>query len=175
MRILSSIVLCILLLSGCATVPSNHLRGTECSSIDVFFSPNDNLEKIWIDTIKSATNRIYISCFGLSNGKIADAIIEKHKDGIKVIVCVDKLQSKVRKSHIRNFQERNIESVIKKTSTLEHNKLIVVDGKHAIIGSYNLSDSAQSQDNSLVLFINQPKYAEKIEKNFLNIYERDKD
>ena len=117
------------------------------SSISVYFSPENNLEKIWIDTINRSTNYIYVSCFGISNDKISECLVKNKKNGRKIIVCVDNLQSRGNGSDIELLKKYEIEVVVKKTKTLEHNKFLVVDGRDAIIGSYNLSESSQKQDS----------------------------
>lgn len=171
---LFSILLVSLIFCGCATQRDIFRDTNQDAYVDVFFSPTDNLEKVWLETINLATNRIYVSCFGLFNTNIWAGLKKKNENGVEIVVCVDRVMSKAKGSQVTNVANEDIEIVVKKTTVFEHNKFIVVDGKHAIIGSYNLSERAQLQDNSLVLFINQPAYAQKIEKNFMKIYARDK-
>lgn len=142
--------------------------------IKLYFSPYDDCEKIWLEVINSAQSYIYISCFGLTNPRIYDALIQKHLAGVKVLVLEDKRQSASRYDYRNKFRLNKIETIIKKIGTLEHNKMIVVDDKNAIVGSWNLSKAAQKQDNSIVLFLNEPEIAKQVKNAILRIYERDK-
>jgi len=143
------------------------------ASVDVYFSPHDDLESKWVEVIDSARESIKVSCFGLTNDRIYQALVDKRKTGIPVLVCIDKMQSSSRHDKKPQMIENDIEVVTKKTIVLEHNKMIVVDGKDAIIGSYNLSDNAQNQDNSIAFFKDEPEIAQKVTAAIERIKERD--
>ena len=148
---------------------------TATISIEVFFSPYDNCEKPWIDTIMKTSSYVYVSCFGITNQNITKALCDQSKKGIKVIVCTDKMQAGNKTAKIREqeLKTAGAEYIIKKKQVLEHNKMVVVDDKYAIIGSWNLSGNAQPQDNSIVLF-NYPYIAGKVRQAIERIYIRDK-
>ena len=145
-------------------------------SVDVFFSPYDDCEKQWIETITKASSYVYVSCFGLTNANITKALCDKSKAGVKVILCTDKMQAGNKTAKIREQELRTAGAayVIKKKQVLEHNKMIVVDDKYAIIGSWNLSGNAQPQDNSIAVFDN-PYIANKVKNAIERIYVRDKE
>ena len=71
------------------------------------------------------------------------------------------------------MREKGITIVIKKGKGIENNKMISVDKKNGIIGSYNLFKSSQKNDNSLVLFWNMPEHVRFIEEICYKIYYRD--
>lgn len=143
------------------------------SYIQCYYSPQDNCEAVWTNLINQATNHIYISCFGMTNKRIANALINQHNKGIVVKVCMDNVQSTDHGNQVSNLRTNGIEVVIKPSVFLEHNKMVSIDKNSGIVGSYNLSYAAESQDNSLVLFINQPNFVSTIEQAFTNIYYRD--
>lgn len=148
----------------------------EAISINVFFSPYDDCEKPWIDTIMKASSYVYVSCFGITNPNITKALCDKSKAGIKVIVCTDKMQAgnKTAKLREQELKAAGAEYVIKKKQVLEHNKMVVVDDRYAIIGSWNLSGNAQPQDNGIVVF-DYPYIANKAKIAIERIYKRDKE
>ena len=143
------------------------------ASVEAYFSPYDNIENQWVDMIDSAKDSIRISCFGLTNERIYQALVRKRVEGVRVLVCIDKLQSSSKHSLDEELTDNDVEVVIKPRQVLEHNKMIVVDGKHAIIGSWNLSGNAQAQDNSVVVMIDEPRLAKQVEEAIAWIYERD--
>jgi len=140
---------------------------------DTCFSPYQNCEDVWVNVIDSAKQDIVISCFGLTNRRIGDRLIAKHKEGVKVLVLTDKRQSSSKYDLAQELSKNGIEVVVKKTTALEHNKMMVVDNKFGILGSWNLSGNAQKQDNSLIVtdeesIVAQMSYA------MDRIYKRDK-
>lgn len=140
----------------------------------VYFSPYDDGEAQWISVIDSAKEYIAISCFGITNKNITAKLIEKQKAGVKVTLCDDRRSSMGRSDTCNVLRNAGVDVVIKKTWVLEHNKMIVVDGKNAIIGSWNLSGNAQAQDNSLAVFTDEPVIAEQVKAAIDRIYKRDK-
>jgi phosphatidylserine/phosphatidylglycerophosphate/cardiolipin synthase-like enzyme len=152
---------------------SYALPAGDAPATEALFSPADNLEAAWIYVINTAKKTIHISCFGITNDNIANALIDKDLSGVEVVVCCDKLQSYARGSDIDKLRANGVEVIIKQTSTLEHNKMIAVDGVNGVIGSYNLSENAQEQDNSIVLFWRTPEQVKKIEAVWRAIYDRD--
>lgn len=144
------------------------------ASVDLYFSPYDNIEDRWVEMIESAKNSIHISCFGLTNQRIYEALVRKRAEGLRVLVCMDKMQAAGKHSLDEELSDNDVEVVIKPRHVLEHNKMIVVDGRSAIVGSWNLSETAQKQDNSVAVMINEPILALEVEEAILRIYNRDK-
>lgn len=139
----------------------------------VFFSPYDNLEDQWVRMIKAADTSIKISCFGLTNGRIYQALVDQHKRGVKVLICEDKMQSAGAHDTKNQLRRAGIEVVVKPVQVLEHNKMLVVDDDSGIVGSWNLSESAQAQDNSIIVYTHEPEIADRVSKAIDRIYDRD--
>lgn len=143
------------------------------ASVDVYFSPTQDLEKQWVEMIGEAKEYIAISCFGMTNENIFNALLQKKKAGVKILVLEDKMQSGSKHDMRDKLIAAGIEVVVKKVQVLEHNKVLLVDGKDAIIGSWNLSNSAQAQDNSIAVFRDEPEIAYKVRWAINAIYQRD--
>lgn len=144
------------------------------ADIRVGFSPYDDLEEEWLGVINTATKEIKISAFGLTNERIFNALVKKRQEGVKILVCEDKMQSGSKHDLRDRMKKEKIEVVVKKIQVLEHNKMIEVDQKNAIIGSWNLSNNAQNQDNSITVFMDEPEVAKQVSKAIDRIYARDK-
>ena len=143
---------------------------------DLYFSPYDNCEKVWVDNIIKASSYVYISCFGISNDNIFQALVNKRKEGVRILICIDKLQSGAKKAKEwrKKFEEVGIEYVVKKTGVFEYNKLCIIDDNTALLGSWNLSGNAQSQDNSLIVLKNRLIESMQVKNAILRIYNRDR-
>ena len=148
--------------------------GNAKADIYLAFSPYDEVEPIWIEMIDKAQSDIKISAFGFTNKNIGEAVIRAHKRGVGVLICEDKMQSGSKHDLRDVFRAEGIEVIVKKTTALEHNKMIAVDGENAIIGSWNLSGNAAKQDNSVVVFEDEPEFVLEVYEAIQRIYERDK-
>ena len=121
---------------------------------------------------ESAKKEITVSCFGITNKMIAAALLDKHMQGVKVLVLEDRLQSKGKTDLGGYLASRGVEVVVKKKSALEHNKMVVVDREKVIIGSWNLSGNANGQDNSMIITTDEAVVASALEA-MGRIYARD--
>lgn len=144
------------------------------ASITVYFSPRQNCEKPFVDMIAKAHKIIRISCFGLTNPNIYKALLDAHQRGVKILVCEDKMQAGGKHDYSHQMAHDGIENVIKKTHVLEHNKMMTIDGLDGIMGSWNLSNNAQSQDNGIAVFKDEPDFVAQMNDDIEFIYKRDK-
>ena len=142
-------------------------------AISEFFSPADDLEGVWVRQIDSSTRWIHLACYGLSNEQIADALKRAAHRRVEVIILEDNRESSLRSDRYDSLADAGCRIVIKRSKTLLHDKFGVFDGTTAILGSYNLSEAAQAQDNSLTLFRNDPVDAGRIEGGWETMFRRE--
>jgi phosphatidylserine/phosphatidylglycerophosphate/cardiolipin synthase-like enzyme len=145
----------------------------ECT-IEAYFSPYEDIEGLVVDKLKGAGGSIHCSLYGITNNRITEVLINRVSRGIDIKLCLDKTQSAGKYSTHRELKDAGAEVVIKNSGTLEHNKFCVIDDKTVIMGSWNFSNSAQKQDNSIVVILGCDPITEKFNKAFMRIYIRDK-
>ena len=146
----------------------------ERNQAEILFSPEDDIQSAWIREINKARKYIHLACFGISNPVIAHALESARSRGVEVILLEDNRQSRLRWDEHEVLQSDGCEVIIKKSTVLLHDKMGVFDGKDAIIGSWNLSESAEKQDNSDVVFINDPSVAQQTEKAWEWMFQRER-
>lgn len=143
-------------------------------TVSQFFSPGDDLENVWISHVNAAKISIHIACFGLSNQRIGEALARASRDRhVEVIIIEDNRQAKLPVDLHNELSAAGCHIVIKRSKVLLHDKLGVFDGEAAIIGSYNLSRSAEEQDNSAVVFEHDPASAAIDESAWERIFQRE--
>lgn len=145
----------------------------ECT-VEAYFSPYEDIEGLIVDKLKVAGGTIRCSLYGITNSRITEVLINRVSSGVDIKLCLDKTQSAGKHSTHRELKDAGVEVVIKKTGVLEHNKFCVIDNKTVVMGSYNFSNSAQKQDNSIVVMSKCDPISEKFNKAFMRIYRRDK-
>ena len=141
---------------------------------EILFSPEDDIQFAWVQEINKARKYIHIACFGISNPVIAQALESARSRGVEVILLEDNRQSRLRWDEHGALQSDGCEVIIKRSTVLLHDKMGVFDGKDAIIGSWNLSESAEKQDNSDVVFVNDPSVAQQTEKAWEWMFQRER-
>lgn len=123
-----------------------------------FFTSIHDLSAIVLDQLLEAKKSIHIAAFALTDSRIADLLIEKHKAGIEICVITDAGNMKHSYSKIHKLVENNV-PVWRYSPALNphynqkglyepfmHHKCICIDRELVVTGSANLTRAGQ-KDN----------------------------
>lgn len=161
-RILSA---CIALICAGALLGAPAARAFDASSSDpivaqgtlqVAFSPWDDIESLIISEIDGAKKQVLVQAYLLTSKKIAKALIVSQQRGVAVMVLVDAAQSaRVPSSKAQDLSLAGIPVWMETRYQNAHNKVIVIDagtvGATVITGSYNFTWSAQHKNAENIL------------------------
>ena len=103
----------------------------------VCFSPEGNCEKLVLKAIASAQKQILVQAYALTSKPITEALIRSHQQGVKVKALYDASQSRTPYSRIRTLEDVGIVTAVDQTDGLAHNKVVIIDDKALLVGSYN--------------------------------------
>lgn len=141
--------------------------------VESHFTPVEEMTPVVKTYLGLAKSSVKVAVFGLTNDELADTLIQLHNAGVKVEVAVDKLQSSVRGTDIPKLVEAGIPVYVKKTSYLNHNKYVIIDDQLVLMGSWNWSVNAETQDNSEVILYGCRDVIGSFINDFSRIKERD--
>jgi len=120
------------------------------TKIEVLFSPEQGQEilKKLEDTIRDAEERVYILIFSFTLDEIAEAITEKHREGLDVKVIMDKGQADSKWAVTDKLKQAGIPLVVKKGTKggYMHIKALIADDT-ILTGSYNYSKNATNRND----------------------------
>lgn len=120
------------------------------TKIEVLFSPEQGQEilKKLEDTIRDAEERVYILIFSFTLDEIAEAITEKHREGLDVKVIMDKGQADSKWAVTEKLKKAGIPLVVKRGTKggYMHIKALIADDT-VLTGSYNYSKSATNRND----------------------------
>lgn len=126
---------------------------TTCA-IDTCFTPEEECLPRIINSIESAKESIYVLAYYITQPPIADALIKAHNTGIKVELVMDRSQMGSPYSALGKLFRAGVPCFIdKKGIRLQHNKLMIIDGKLLLTGSYNWTRSAEIRNAENLMFI----------------------
>lgn len=138
--------------------------------INVYFAPENNVEKIILNRIKKAKSAVFFMCFSFTSDDIGELLIRRHKDGIKVAGIFEK---KGVSNDYSEYTKMKIEGVPVETDSnvhVMHHKVIIIDGYRVITGSYNLSANANTKNDENVIIIDSTEIAALYMKEFARLY-----
>jgi len=138
--------------------------------INVYFAPEDNVEKIIYNRISKAGKSVYFMYFSFTSDQIGELLIDMHSKGLKVAGVIE---SRGSGSEHSEYTKLKIEGVhVKKDVNrhVMHHKVIIIDGHTVITGSYNLSGNASMKNDENLLVINSGEIARIYMEEFNRIY-----
>ena len=133
------------------------LRLPSAGSVEVAFSPEDRVEDTILDALRDSHDAVFVQAYLFTSRKIAQALIDAHRRGVKVSVLVDARMNQRASPALVNLIAAGL--VVKSETAYEaaHNKIILIDpaGKKPVVmtGSYNFTVAARDKnaENLLVL------------------------
>ncbi len=136
--------------------------------ITVYFSPEDKAAGYLADLIAQAEESIYFMAFSFTNEEMGDAMISRYQAGVPVTGIFETRGSETEYSELTKFYCLGMAVRQDGNPRTFHHKVIILDGRYVITGSFNFSDSANESNNENVIIIDHPAMAQL----FLQEFER---
>lgn len=127
-------------------------------AIHVFFAPGPDCREATVAAIKSARKSIDGQYYNFTEPSVCEALIDAEKRGVTVRLIQDRLASQEKGNQLQACADAGIECYTDANHRIAHNKVLVIDGKHVVTGSWNASGNAQHNAENL-LVIDDPEIA----------------
>lgn len=138
------------------------------TELEVLFSPEDPVQERLVDLLKSAQQSIYFMAFSFTDDKMGKVISERAKAGVEVHGVFEKLGSKSKYSEYGRLKRQKLDVKRDGNKGIMHHKVMVIDKKIVITGSYNFSKNAdRSNDENVVVL-----HSEAVAQQYLDEYQR---
>jgi phosphatidylserine/phosphatidylglycerophosphate/cardiolipin synthase-like enzyme len=120
-----------------------------CNQYEVGFSPEGGAEEIVLKTIASAKSDIKVLAYSFTSKTVVQALTQARKRGVAVSIVADASNLSSRAGTAALSALVNAGAAVRTISVfkINHDKVLVVDGKSVEFGSFNFSKAA-AQDNS---------------------------
>lgn len=119
----------------------------------VAFSPNGGGTQLIVQAINHARRTILVQAYSFSSRPIIHALEAAKSRGVDVYVILDHSDLRSHDSGLQAMLSHGIPVWIDTTVRIAHNKVMVIDGRDVITGSFNFSWSAQHMNAENVLEI----------------------
>jgi phosphatidylserine/phosphatidylglycerophosphate/cardiolipin synthase-like enzyme len=135
--------------------------------ISPYFSPKGGCTQAVLDALGSAKNTVLVQAYSFTSAPIAKALVDAHKRGVVVQVILDKSQRTERYSSATFLSNEGIPVFIDAVHNIAHNKVMVLDGKTVITGSFNFTKNAEEGNaENLLVISNAPEIAQRYTANW---------
>jgi phosphatidylserine/phosphatidylglycerophosphate/cardiolipin synthase-like enzyme len=137
-------------------------------TMSAHFSPKGGCTETVVREIGRARREILVQAYSFSCPSIAEALVAARKRGVTVHILLDRSNEKETYSELGSLEQHGMAVKIDATHAIAHNKIMLIDRKTIITGSFNFTRQAE-QDNAenLLVIKGHPELAESYHLNFL--------
>jgi phosphatidylserine/phosphatidylglycerophosphate/cardiolipin synthase-like enzyme len=138
------------------------------SEITALFSPEDDAADYLAEFVSQASDSIYFMAFSFTNEAIGNAMMDVYDSGVTVSGIFETRASETEYSELTAFYCLGMPVRQDGNPATFHHKVIIVDQRWVVTGSFNFSDNADESNNENLIIIDNPEMA----KLFLQEFER---
>lgn len=120
---------------------------------EVFFSPKGGCENAIVRELKRARKEILVQAYSFTADPITYGLVEAKKRGVHVEILLDRSNEEDAHSDLHILVENQVTLLIDAKHAIAHNKIMVVDRKVVLTGSFNFTNQAEHEnaENLLIL------------------------
>jgi phosphatidylserine/phosphatidylglycerophosphate/cardiolipin synthase-like enzyme len=125
--------------------------------IEVYFSPDDRVASRLVELLRGARESIYFMAYSFTANDLGEVIRQKARQGLKVagVMETDQIKSNEGTEYVP-FAAARLPVFPDGNPGQMHHKVIVIDERLVITGSYNFSASAErTNDENLLIFFDR--------------------
>jgi phosphatidylserine/phosphatidylglycerophosphate/cardiolipin synthase-like enzyme len=118
-----------------------------------YFSPKGGCTKAIVAELNAARSEVLVQAFSFTYDPIVDALVAAHKRGVRVQILLDKANEAETYSDLKRVLEFGLDTLIDADHAIAHNKIMLIDQKVIITGSFNFTQQAEANNAENVLII----------------------
>jgi phosphatidylserine/phosphatidylglycerophosphate/cardiolipin synthase-like enzyme len=136
-------------------------------AITAHFSPKGGCTATIVSEVSAARSEVLVMAYSFSCPDIANALIAASQRGVKVVVLLDRTNEKETYSELGDLGRHGVEVWIDACHAIAHNKVIVIDRRTVITGSFNFTRQAEHENaENLLVLRNHHDLAARYRTNF---------
>lgn len=140
-------------------------------AVHVHFSPKGGCGQAIVDAINASTKQILVMAYSFTYDPIVKALMDAHDRGVEVEILFDRSNEAELRSDMPRCMEKGLKVLVDGEHAIAHNKLMIIDQKVIITGSFNFTRQAEDANAENLLIIRHDK---KLVEKYLQYYENHK-
>lgn len=139
----------------------------QAGSIRVYFSPNGGCTDAILQQISRAQSEILIQAYSFTSKPIARALIAAQKRGVRITAVLDRSNQTQKYSAATFLKNVGIPVYIDDKHAIAHNKIMIIDNRVVITGSFNFTMAAETKNaENLLIIEDMPDLTRAYRENF---------
>jgi phosphatidylserine/phosphatidylglycerophosphate/cardiolipin synthase-like enzyme len=148
--------------------PFPEVTLSDGTRVECYFAPEDNAGDALARFAQSARERIDFAAFSFTSKDLAEAMVARMRDGVRVRGVFEKRGANSTASKFKQLAERGAAVRTDTNPANLHDKFLVVDSAAVATGSFNFSRNADERNDENLLIIHDPalarKYVEEVDR-----------
>lgn len=125
----------------------------------VYFSPEGGATEAVVRALSQARQSVFVLAYSFTSAPIAKALVEAHKRGVQVEAVLEKNNRSEKYSAADFLLHAGIPTYIDAAHAIQHNKVMVIDERVVITGSFNFTKAAEHSNAENLLVIEDRELA----------------
>jgi phosphatidylserine/phosphatidylglycerophosphate/cardiolipin synthase-like enzyme len=139
--------------------PSAPMEGVHAEVLGVYFTPPVGAAAAIVQAIDASEREVLVQAYGFTHNAIAQALVRAHQRGVSVHVLLDKKSKASNRYVIDLLTQDQIDVRQDGKHAIAHNKVMVIDERLVITGSFNFTNSAETRNAENFLVLKSPELA----------------
>jgi phosphatidylserine/phosphatidylglycerophosphate/cardiolipin synthase-like enzyme len=139
--------------------------------LQVYFSPDDGVLNHLLALVDQAQHSVYFMAYSFTSDELGEALLGRAADGVKVMGVFETDQYY---ANIGTEFDRLVEGALSVrldgNPSHMHHKVLIIDERIVITGSYNFSDNAEQRNDENLLVIEDPALAQLYLNEFQRVF-----
>lgn len=125
----------------------------------VYFSPRGGAQEALVRAIQEARESIFVQAYSFTSAPIAKALVDARQRGVVIEAVLDKSQRTEKYSGATFLANAGIPVWIDAAHAIAHNKVMVIDHRRVVTGSFNFTKAAEEKNAENLLILDSPELA----------------
>ncbi len=146
------------------------------STVQVYFSPDDHFrDQHLIPLLQTAKQSVHFMAFAFTSTDITAILSDLKQQGVEIKGVVDTSQAGSASAQYDDLKEKKIDVLLDGNPYKLHHKVMIIDQRYVVTGSYNFSQSAETRNDENSVIIDDPSLAMQYEQEFMRVYQKASD
>ncbi|HEU5099263.1 MAG TPA: phospholipase D-like domain-containing protein [Roseiflexaceae bacterium] len=138
--------------------------------VAVYFSPQDGVAKHVLQRIAAAKRSIHFMTFSYTSSVVADAMVAQAQAGLPVRGVFERQNAGGTGSAFSRLRQGGVDVLEDGNCYILHHKVIIIDERTVITGSYNFTNSAERDNDENLVIVDDPNSARAYLEEFERVY-----
>ena len=138
--------------------------------VEYCFSPGGNCVSLVVKWIDRANSSVHVLIYSFTLDAIRNALIAAKNRGVDVKVVMERSNANEKGAEYQNLKNAGVDIRLDTNSGLMHDKVVVIDGRIILTGSYNYSAAATTSNNENLVVIDSTSWGLAFEAQFQQVY-----